>query len=384
MSSGLTKHYYVIDEVKVALAYACKERKHEEAYFWCKELVVSHMAYLAREVLFDTWFWTYGSCKLFWLECVKHCDLDKLPRLAQILANIEKDAQDSSLWVILKETKEQPDRIIGFSDISGYDANSLESYFLASASEHKAACAWWAASQLGIDATLALATKLRPERACWLNSIALIELSGYDTAIHCVISCVASMWDSIWINSIKPIQLPKVIEPKIHKGPREARQYAIQQIYLYGHTERGRIKQSESTLSNLRCIENNLKGPYWDAKLKEIKATRGIDGKIVWASEDSFQEFYEKYFPDDIPDEWSLADQIKSHGNGVLGETEQLSQEKLLRIWLPRRQRLCWFQITNDDDGILEPLAAMALEDSPVASSSDILDPVKKIYKVIS
>lgn len=379
MSSGLTKHYYVVDEVRAALAYACKERKHEEAHFWCKELVVSHMCHLARETLFDTWFWTYGPCKLFWLFCVSNCDLDKLPRLAQHLANIDNNFQDSSLWVILKETREQPDRIIG-SLSPPMDKSSLASYFMAAASEHKAACAWWAASQLGIDETYALSTKLRPERASYMNLIINIHLPGYDNAVHCLLACVASMWDDLFQKSIKPIDLPKDIIPKAHKGPRQAREYAIQPIYLYGITERGKMKQSQNTLNNLRSIEDSLTGPYWNAMLKQVKATRGADNKIVWVSEDSLEEFYEKHFPDDIPDEWPLVDQLKSHGPGVLGEMEHLNQEKLARIWLPRRQRLCWFQITSTEDELVEPLAAMALENTPVASESDKLGPVKKIF----
>ena len=384
MSSGLTKHYYVVDEVKAALAYSCKERKQEEAYFWCRELVVSHMAHIARETLFDTWFWTYGSCKLFWLTCVAYCDLDKLPKLAQFLANIDREAQDSSLWVILKETKEQPDRIIGWGGGPALDKASLASYFLAAASEHKSACAWWAASQLGIDTTLDLAIKLRPERVWWLRFVPSIHIPGYDNAIHCLIACMASMWDSLWESSIKPIALPKDIIPKVHKGPREARQYIIPSICLYGITERGRMKQSESTLNRLRSIEDNLTGPYWNTMLREVKAKRESNNKITWVSEDSMEEFYEKHFSDDIPDEWPLTDQLKSHGPGVLGELEQLSQEKLLRIRLPRRQRLCWFQIKNESDEMVDSFAAMALENIPVATDYDVLDPVKKVYKVTS
>lgn len=379
MSSGLTKHYYVVDEVKAALAYACKERKQEEAYFWCRELVVSHMCHQARETLLDTWFWTYGPCRLFWLTNIMLADLNKLPRVAQLLASYEKEAQDSSLFVILKETKEQPDRVIGWGGGPALDVASLSSYFLAAASEHKAACAWWAASKLGIDTTLDLAIKLRPDRVWWLRWVASVDAIGYDNAIHCLIACIASMWDSLWENSIKPISVPKDIVPKVHKGPREAREYSIPAICLYGITERGKMKQSETTLNRIRSIENNLIGPYWNTMLKEAKATRGADGKIVWISEDSMEEFYEKHFSDDIPDEWPLADQLKSHGTGVLGETEHLCQEKLLRIKLPRRQRLCWFQITSEADELLEPLAAMALESNPVVNENDVLGPVKKV-----
>jgi hypothetical protein len=138
------------------------------------------------------------------------------------------------------------------------------------------------------------------------------------------------------------------------------------------------MRQTETTFNKLRSIEPQLVGPYWGPALKKIGASHAVDGSIIWPSEDKLEYFYEKYFPDDIPDEWPLADQEKSHGQGVLGASEQISQEKLARIWLPRRQRLCWLQAAGADE-ITESLAALALGGKePVASASDRLQPVIK------
>lgn len=54
------------------------------------------------------------------------------------------------------------------------------------------------------------------------------------------------------------------------------------------------------------------------------------------------EEFYQKTFPDDIPDEWSLADQKKSHGPGVLKEGETITLAKFGRIWMTHPCMYCW------------------------------------------
>ena len=65
-----------------------------------------------------------------------------------------------------------------------------------------------------------------------------------------------------------------------------------------------------------------LKGcPFWDTALESI------------VDDETKEAFYEKYFPDDIPDEWSLEDQKKSHGFGSLIGDETLSTGKFIRSW---------------------------------------------------
>jgi hypothetical protein len=55
-----------------------------------------------------------------------------------------------------------------------------------------------------------------------------------------------------------------------------------------------------------------------------------------WVSDDAKEAFYSTYFPDDIPDEWSLADQKKSHGAGMLRPDEVgVSGARWARCWLP-------------------------------------------------
>lgn len=392
---ALTKNYYVAEEVRAALSYACKERRQADAVFWCQELVVSNMSAAALETLYDCWLWTYGPCRIHWLWAAQATEENRLPRLAQTLAALERDAQDSSMWVILRETKGQPDRVGHGPSRSAQLASmacgqkaadrvvgekstgaTLATYFTACCQQSKTAAAWWAAAQLGLDETVRLATAVWPDRALWLQTVLACGLP--EKARHCLIACCASMWPAAWEASVRALPRPPEIPygPST-KGPRACRALAIPRICLYGITARGRMRQTESTAGALRDIEPSLVGLYWDSVLGVYKRT--ADGHIIWSSDAALEAFYAKHFPDDIPDEWSLADQEKSHGAGVLGPTETVGTGKLARIWLPRRQRLCWLEAAEEE--VTGSLAAMALEGEPVAAETDRLTPVKKIVR---
>lgn len=59
-------------------------------------------------------------------------------------------------------------------------------------------------------------------------------------------------------------------------------------------------------------IRNPNASQFW----KELVKTYEITGKqtLVFPNDDALEEFYARYFPNDIPDEWSNAERQKSHG----------------------------------------------------------------------
>ena len=89
-------------------------------------------------------------------------------------------------------------------------------------------------------------------------------------------------------------------------------------------------------------IEKYLVGcPFWDEVLTEY-ANVNEQGQIEWQSDDKMEEFYDTYFPDDIPDEWSKRDKEKSHGDGVLGPTDKPTIWKYSRNFLSKMPQLAW------------------------------------------
>ena len=72
-----------------------------------------------------------------------------------------------------------------------------------------------------------------------------------------------------------------------------------------------------------------------------LKELYGIQ-EILYDGVEDIDVFYERVFPDDIPDEWSLADQSKSHGPGVLRKGETITLGKLGRIWMTHPCIYAW------------------------------------------
>ncbi len=125
-------------------------------------------------------------------------------------------------------------------------------------------------------------------------------------------------------------------------GYRDRRLYSIPKMCLYGITLRGRIRWSQNNLSQLNNIEKYIIGcPFWDETLKKY-ATIDENGQITWNSDDTMEQFYDTYFPDDIPDEWNKNDKLKSHGDGILGPNEKISILKYSRNMLHKLSRFSW------------------------------------------
>ena len=79
------------------------------------------------------------------------------------------------------------------------------------------------------------------------------------------------------------------------------------------------------TTDELRTLSKELfqTSPYWKPK-------------ACWETDDEKEEFYDTYFPADIPDEWSREDQEKSHGAPGFGTVES-PLGRWWRNWIPEQ-----------------------------------------------
>jgi hypothetical protein len=101
-------------------------------------------------------------------------------------------------------------------------------------------------------------------------------------------------------------------------GRRAGRLFSIPIEALTPQTTRGRIAAKYTNIADIREPVPLLgEGcAFWKRILTESGVTID-DGSVAFPSDDCYEAFMERYFPDDIPDEWSAADQQKSHGRGV-------------------------------------------------------------------
>lgn len=102
-------------------------------------------------------------------------------------------------------------------------------------------------------------------------------------------------------------------------GRRKARVHAIPPAALHQGTTRGALSDAYTNIEELRDPAPGLLSgcQFWREAMSCVGATYDPDSdRVTFPSDDALEYFYLSYFPDDIPDEWSAADQQKSHGVG--------------------------------------------------------------------
>ena len=100
---------------------------------------------------------------------------------------------------------------------------------------------------------------------------------------------------------------------------------------------------------------------FWD----EAVAERG--GWAAVRSDDAVREwFYDTFFPDDIPDEWSRADQAKSHGGGVLQRGMEATLAEWVRRWFGDFPcSVVWGGVALAVKGLTDAASHQSLDDAP-------------------
>jgi hypothetical protein len=103
------------------------------------------------------------------------------------------------------------------------------------------------------------------------------------------------------------------------EGRRGARVQAILPTALHQKTTRGSLSAAYTNIADLRDpVPSLLTGcQFWRAAAAAAGATFDpATDSLQFPTDEALESFYALHFPDDIPDEWSMADQQKSHGAG--------------------------------------------------------------------
>lgn len=102
-------------------------------------------------------------------------------------------------------------------------------------------------------------------------------------------------------------------------GRRVGRLHPIPQDALHTGTTRGGMSKQYTNIDEIRepVVLLTEACAYWRAATKAAGIEEDAEtGAIVFPDDDVLEAFHDQHFPDDIPDEWSRADQRKSHGEG--------------------------------------------------------------------
>ena len=332
----ITKHFYRLDEVKTALMYAIKKGRVLEPAFWCEELACSGYWIEAWATLLQSWLWFCLATNPAWIQNrILFTEEDEINNeegkdiLHQACYNLCQAKKDNSLWAVLATVgSEMPDRVCGKRPDGLTYESELDAYLCAAICQGKAACAWWAVKALEYK------TGRIPDifLTSLMESVGFVG-SAWDQVSRCATVLVACTPDNEYDTGMSPLLMEQIRAWRAIRLNRLARVYAIPDECLYGLTERGRMERSKGTMEELYKIHDILySGP--EDSLSEPQAQIATTSSGALLLKRDVEEFYASVFPDDIPDEWSLADQRKSHGPGSLRKGETITLKKFGLIWM--------------------------------------------------
>lgn len=404
----LTRHLYEVDEVAAAISWCIKKRREIDTAFWVKELIDSEMTDELYSVLYSAWLWNVGIGRLDVLRVLydlyhreEETGEDDLLAFAVTLARIHWGYHDSSVFTLLAfgaVDEYQWDRTVDVRVCINLGVTDLEKEFARACWTGKARLAWdlsrslWQENKERTWLLVKEIQQLKYNSAVMNQCLEILEKEECDTSWAsraCAVAAICLSREEAKY-SIKPFQpsLMSSIDDQVNKwrgleGRRKRRIFEIPRDCLYWATRRGRSTNEKKNLRKVYCGSvagcslQDIRGcPFWERVIQE---------ETPEASEDHFQQFYATYFPDDIPDEWSLEDQQKSHGHGALIGSEVPNYRKYAEKWFRTvPSQVVWMgsmdamRLLSKIDGIIEGWDKVYEKDFKAMMSDWDLTPAKK------
>jgi hypothetical protein len=357
----LTRHLYELDEVVSALQL-CLRSWYGRAVFWTWELVVSDEADLALTTIRDIWLRTGGgydptiasmnpntpeewiSLVLRVIEASKATGTYNAETLLTKTANITERRRTAPPPQSVRAANRRKERSTAF----------LASLDPAESIDHNDATQWWisldSACRQGAtqDAIwlLQAVQQLLSADAIWSalgiasrgglatgNAIRLLQAAATPHPVSQILHQIAATMLLCCPTSKRESMLSPLSQPGVGHyvrdwtswaslvGRRAARIHAIPTDALHSQTARGSIEYKFTNVPDLReplpLLVEGCK--WWRTAIKAAGAIEDPDtDTLMFPNDDVYEDFMDTYFPDDIPDEWSLQEQQKSHGRGSL------------------------------------------------------------------
>ncbi len=334
--STLTRHFYALDEVVAALQYCCIAGRPREACFWLQELIDSGEAAFAIKAMVEAYLLNCGVSRLGWLIAAhswfatEEVDEEALYEACISLCRIK--IRDYSLIGLHLGRMSDAQRS-GPPPLIGAEWQTAQQYLSVALNQGNARAAFWASASLDPCSLLAMLRNpnlIQPLEIIYgLNAWAGTAFAPH--TIICLLLMVCCLRADEYEEVFKPptVGIPATIqEEKIQwtalLGRRARRLYTIPDGCFYLVTRRGRMPWSATTEPELRAVGDQRLArlhfggcEHWNSMIDECTEGEMDDG---FADDESWEGFANKAFVDDIPDEWSLEERLKSHGPGKCGQ----------------------------------------------------------------
>jgi len=358
----LTACLYREDEVVAALKWCLMRGRTLEAMFWAQECSDSNMVQEALDAAFWVWLFGCGPSNLGWLNrfatCIKHRHYLNDAELMGLISSLSihmRQRPDSSALVLLglglrtefmgPSIPDQlgPQRLP--LSLSEFESDTVYGPSVRALVQGKTPLAWAILRPTWYQNNWSTLSAFVKEHPCLSDSISLLESAP---------SWMGFLWkdEYTWpVRAVAVASLSSLKPPIMEREPcddymkqwaewlkapmRFRRPYTIPTDCLYWFTARGNLRVSETTEGELTDgLEKALIGSkIWKMHEKELD------------DDESRQNFYDTYFPNDIPDEWSAASRAVSHGRGVVpvGDIQfHIVFERCLDRWFQRVPNCIW------------------------------------------
>jgi hypothetical protein len=390
-NKSLTKHLYRLDEVLSSLRWSIITHNLIETAFWTIELCESNFEQECLDILETIWMYNIGFGSWFSLRLIQSVydqgTIEKENMIAITVALAKRRVCDSTIFHLLLRGATTSDWKPLFPHSKEYltiregvedclkRGKLNEAWLLGRSMEIKD---HWEmldkmASSLGRSDALEILKELRP--CVYENLAAAYVLVNLD--------------EVVWVSSQENLDnvLPKEVQEAIDDWQSETsmrKRRAIKPraealLYLTDRSEQSQYTSSEPDIQ-LGLLDTLKKSEYWSCVLEHYMN----DGLRSWKSDEHLESFYETYFPNDIPDEWSLQSREMSHGRGLGKPLEQgrtrfiyhtLQRSKSLELWNSQFKEV---DCTMDWSNLYSVKPVVQLPMKPVKKQFEILDKTKK------
>jgi len=382
-SKGLTKHLYRIDEVLSSLRWSIITHNLTDTAFWTIELYESGLIQECLEFLETIWVNHIGFGSWFLLRLILNIyedgDVTQENLVSIACAFSKRRLCDSTAFHLL---------LRGCSLIKPFPHSkeylTAQEAILDCLKRGKLIEAWYLSKSLNDEeiweilepiasslGRLSPFHSIKDLRVCRRESLALAfilvsleEVSWLASQQEIENKIPSEVSNSIneWLAE-KSMRKRRCIKPKIE---------AL--LYLTRRSEQTPYVSSEPEIQD-NLLKSLLESEYWKGIL---------DGFMIldkgWKSERHKELFYDTYFPEDIPDEWSLADREKSHGRG-LGKTLEQSRSRFIHYTLHYSKSLeLWNSLFPSTIDCSMDWDSLYLEKIPFTP----MKPIKKVFECIT
>lgn len=345
-NKSLTKHLYRLDEVLSSLRWSIITHNLIDTAFWTIELCESNFEQECLDMLETVWLNTIGFGSWYSLRLIQSVydegSIEQENLIAITLALSKRRICDSTIFHLLLRGATTSDWKPNFPHSMEYTTiqegvedclkrgKLNEAWLLGRAMkvEEQWKMLDTIADKLGRSEALSVLKELRP---CVYENLAAAYV-------------LVSLDEVVWISSQKELEntIPKEVQEAINdwqseKSMRKRRAIKPKSealLYLTDRSEQTPYVSSEPDIQ-MGLLENLKQSEYWSCILEHYME----DGLTGWKSDEHHEKFYELYFPNDIPDEWSLESREMSHGRG-LGKTIDIARTRFIHHTLQRSKSL--------------------------------------------